>query len=292
MKRIGLFMLALIIILALSGVAAAFGVPGGDKANDNADASDNAKFMDGWDLQPTRMPGPPPGFESITFIHWKDGCARPQCVDDGFCAEYENPSCADCKKSGGDEEPTTSCYDFMGKYGPKYLQWRTLPTSYVINPANSGLGYSFLASAVGAGAEVWDDKAVTTTELFSAPTRDDNAEYDVQDYTNAVVWGGNLPTNVIAVTKVWYNPATKTIVEFDMKFNSIDFTWGNATANLNLMDVQNIAAHEFGHAAGLGDVYDTTSCGEVTMYGYSTEGETIKRTLETPDITGIQTLYP
>jgi len=29
----------------------------------------------------------------------------------------------------------------------------------------------------------------------------------------------------------------------------------------------------------------------VTMYGYSDYGEIIKRTLEQPDITGLQTLY-
>lgn len=289
MKRIGLFILALIIILALSGVAAAFGVPGGDQANDKADASDKAKYMDDWELQPGRMPGPPPGLESITFIHWKDGCARP-CDNDGVCDENENPSCADCKNNGGDEEPATSCYAFMGKYGPKYLKWPTLPVSYVINPTSSGLDYSVLESAVGAGAEVWDDEV--TTELFNAPGLNYTAQYDVQNYVNAVVWGANLPTDVIAVTKVWWSPATKTIVEFDMKFNSTDFTWGDAESNQNLMDVQNIAAHEFGHAAGLADVYDTTSCGDVTMYGYSTEGETIKRTLEAADITGIQTLYP
>ena len=56
------------------------------------------------------------------------------------------------------------------------------------------------------------------------------------------------------------------------------------------MDLQNIAVHELGHSFGLADIY-SSSCAEVTMYGYSTEGETKKRTLEQPDITGIQKLY-
>ncbi|PJA83788.1 MAG: peptidase M10A and M12B matrixin and adamalysin, partial [Candidatus Nealsonbacteria bacterium CG_4_9_14_3_um_filter_37_29] len=55
-------------------------------------------------------------------------------------------------------------------------------------------------------------------------------------------------------------------------------------------DLQNIATHELGHGVGLGDVYET-ACSEVTMYGYSNYGETQKRTLEAPDITGLQTLY-
>jgi len=56
------------------------------------------------------------------------------------------------------------------------------------------------------------------------------------------------------------------------------------------MDLQNIATHELGHAVGLNDIY-SGSCSYVTMYGYSTEGDIGKRTLEQPDITGLQTMY-
>ena len=57
------------------------------------------------------------------------------------------------------------------------------------------------------------------------------------------------------------------------------------------MDLQNIATHELGHAVGLDDIY-TSTCSEVTMYGYSTYMETKKRTLEQPDIKGISGIYP
>ncbi|MBU2577818.1 matrixin family metalloprotease, partial [Patescibacteria group bacterium] len=94
---------------------------------------------------------------------------------------------------------------------------------------------------------------------------------------------------VIAVTTIWYNPATKAIVEFDIMFDT-DWTWGDATIDTAKMDLQNIATHEFGHGVGLADVYDS-ACSAVTMYGYSDYGETQKKTLETPDITGLQKLY-
>jgi len=83
--------------------------------------------------------------------------------------------------------------------------------------------------------------------------------------------------------------AGKKIVEFDMLFDT-DFAWGNAEINSSLMDLQNIATHELGHAVGLNDIY-STSCSYVTMYGYSKEGDVEKRTLEQPDITGLQKIY-
>ena len=125
--------------------------------------------------------------------------------------------------------------------------------------------------------------------MNNAYTINSTATYGVQNYVNAITFGNYPTAGVIAVTTVWYNPATKSIVEFDLMFDT-DWTWGDATVNSTVMDLRNIATHEIGHGAGLADVYDVV-CSAVTMYGYSNYGETQKRTLETPDLTGLQTLY-
>ncbi|MEM5874456.1 MAG: matrixin family metalloprotease [Candidatus Aenigmatarchaeota archaeon] len=201
--------------------------------------------------------------EKIEFIHWKKGAVKGQA-----------------------KSPSNTCYKFLT---PTKVRWKILPVNYVINPINpQGLSTDFIGQAILTSAETWD--TVTSKELTSNTYEIDyTASYGVQDYKNSIVFG-NYPTeNVIAVTTVWYIPSTKEVVEFDMMFDT-DWVWGDATFDPTVMDLQNIATHEFGHAFGLGDVY-SSSCTEVTMYGYSDYGETKKRTLELPDITGLQILY-
>jgi hypothetical protein len=213
--------------------------------------------------------------EKMVFIHYKKGYAKP---------------------SGAAKQPT--CYKFLT---PTKVKWKTTPVNYVINPKNpvQQLDENQVISAIYNAAEEWDSH--TNVELMNNQyTIEYSATPGVQDYKNVVGFGNYSDPDVIAVTTVWYNPATKAIVEFDIMLDT-DWVWGDAVAQCNsnetftnstctIMDIQNIATHEFGHGIGLGDVYDS-ACSEVTMYGYSDYGEVKKRTLEQPDITGLQTLY-
>lgn len=205
-----------------------------------------------------------PDLERIEFIHWDKKYAK--------------------SEAAAAKIPT--CYAFLTQ---TKIRWNVLPVNYVINPANlQGLDAIFIANAVFNSAETWD--LATSKELMNdAYATDSTVTYGVQDYTNAVTFGNYPTAGVIAVTTIWYNPATKAIVEFDVMFDT-DWTWGDATADKTKMDLQNIATHELGHGVGLGDIYNS-ACSAVTMYGYSYYGETQKRILETPDITGLQKLY-
>lgn len=176
---------------------------------------------------------------------------------------------------------TTTCYKLMG------LKWTKLPVTYTINPSNNeGVSEDQIFTAVSIAAETWD--TATTKELFSDSYESGSVSYGTPDGKNAIAFGPYSDNNVIAVTSVWYNTRTKEIVEFDMLFNE-KFAWGT-TGDTSKMDLQNIATHEFGHAVGLSDLY-TDSCIEVTMYGYSGYGDIGKRSLEAPDIAGLQAIY-
>jgi len=201
--------------------------------------------------------------DKITFIHYRDGSVR----------------------AIGIPAKTSTCYKMLG------VKWKSLPVSYVINP--DGYTESFVTSAISASTEEWDSH--TLANLFDGYTIDYSATWDDTvdqvDYKNEYVFGSYPDTNVIAVTSVWYTRIGRQIVDYDVLFNTY-FSWADCAATncIQQMDLQNIATHETGHGIGLADVYDST-CNQVTMYGYSTYGETIKRTLEQPDITGLQKLY-
>lgn len=209
----------------------------------------------------------------ITFIHYKKNFVKPD-------------------KPGRPGAKDLTCYGFLSK--GVYWKDYNLPRTLHVNTASfNGLGGSFVLDAIDKSAEAWDSN--TGTNLYSSSVSDDNANWDdsVPDYRSEIVKGYYPDSGVIAVTNVWGYfggpPRTREIVDFDILFNS-SFDWGDAGSNSSLMDLQNIATHEMGHGWGLSDMYQT-DCSAVTMYGYSTEGETSKRTLETNDIKGLQKLY-
>lgn len=243
----------LIAILLLSvTVTASMLIPANDKAKENAKAPEKSPVI-------TETETGNWDLERIDFIHY----AKPE------------------KPPRGPK--TDTCYNLLG------VKWKLLPVNYVINPTNlDGLSEEFLTSAISTSAETWD--SATLVELFNNNYAVDyTAQYGVQNFENVIAFGDYPDSNVIGVTSIWFTRRGKQIVEFDILLNT-DFTWGDATVEQTVMDLQNIATHELGHAVGLDDIYSST-CLEVTMYGYSTEGETKKRTLEQPDIMGLQDMY-
>jgi len=205
----------------------------------------------------------------ITFIHYKKNFAKPSDV--------------------GKPKPS-ACYGFLGKG----VQWKELPQSLFVNTTNDdGLSQAFITGTLNTSEETWNSAA--DIQLYSGYTVDNSANWDdsAPDGRNETSFASYPNEGVIAVTNIWGyfgGPVqTREIVEFDILFNNF-YSWGDASDNPSLMDVQNIATHEMGHGWGLDDIYNT-SCSTVTMYGYSDYGEISKRDLDTADITGIQSLY-
>lgn len=189
---------------------------------------------------------------------------------------------------GGDK--SSDCFEDFGRD----IIWKQLPLTVYINPSNIDfMSEDFVVWSIVWGAEEWDEW--TSQELFYQYWIDYSASVDfsVPDGKNEIAFGFYSDTNAIAVTVVWGYfsgpPKGRRIVEADMLFNNY-YWWGDASWDPFVMDVQNIATHEFGHVVGLADLY-TAGCSQETMYGYSTYGDLSKRDLFVGDILGIRELY-
>jgi hypothetical protein len=106
---------------------------------------------------------------------------------------------------------------------------------------------------------------------------------------NIVCYGSMGLTGTLAQNTFWYSTSTGHITDSDIEFNT-DYTWAT-DGSPGAFDVQDVGTHELGHSLSLADLYNAADS-EKTMYGYSSAGETKKRTLEQDDIDGISYLYP
>ncbi len=159
--------------------------------------------------------------------------------------------------------------------------------SYYINPDVSLVTTGDPVAAVNDAVEAWD--VATADELFSYAGTTEKSWYE-EDGQNTVSWVKFIPRDNIAVAVMWYDPATMIIYEVDIVFNAFH-NWGiDPVKRDKAFDILNIATHEFGHPAGLDDLY-VEIYSELTMYGYSSKSETEKRSLEDGDIAGARFLY-
>ena len=156
---------------------------------------------------------------------------------------------------------------------------------YWVNPNNAyGFTVEQVEYAITTSAETWDFE--TAFEVFEYKDTTTLTSGNRDGY-NVVDWG-RYRNGVIAVTMIWYSGTE--ILEVDMKLNT-RYAWSISEDGVaRKMDVQNIVTHEFGHWAGLDDLYNAEDA-LLTMYGYSGYGVTYQRDLGLGDILGIQDVY-
>ncbi|MFH0965688.1 MAG: matrixin family metalloprotease [Planctomycetota bacterium] len=219
---------------------------------------------------PDRDENSPRVLTKFQFIHYRRGPAKPPAPP------------------GGGKKEDQGGYTYIAKGA----RWKTVEP-FVLNPTNGdAVPQSLLENATALGIAEWEKYG---GNIFGSLAVDTSVSYDdsAPDGLNALSFGSYGDSRVIAITTVWGYfggpPSQREIIEADILFNEL-YLWGDADVNSVVMDFQNIATHELGHCAGMGDLYNSGDSLE-TMYGYSTEGEILKRDLYKGDITGITKLY-
>ncbi|MGQ9515463.1 MAG: matrixin family metalloprotease [Thermoproteota archaeon] len=169
-----------------------------------------------------------------------------------------------------------------GNYKLLSFHWY-VTANYWINPSNRyGFSTDNVVNAITKSADAWDVETSSQVFSYKGTTKRKAGTYDGY---NVISWDA-YKSGVIAVTYIW--TTGNRIIESDTRMNSI-FAW-SLKGEAKKMDVQNIMTHEFGHWAGLADLYSDEDYW-LTMYGYAGYGETYKRTLGLGDINGLEAVY-
>lgn len=267
MKRI--FCSALIIVLLLASLPTIFALPNSDAVINNKIPENAVQIAEGvFSLGAAKVDGKV--VQGFMFLRYRQNFVKPEWVADKT------------DKTDPESEP----YALLSKG----TSWKTVE-DYVYDTTVSENSIS----AIEASFDTWQELGY---DIFGDRTVGvvDGVDTIAPDEVNEILFGDISQAGVIAMCTVWGifggPPKTRELVAFDIIFDNVDFTWGNADDDMTVMDVQNIATHEIGHALGLADLYESTEVVmEQTMYGYATQGETKKRTLAAGDIAGVQALY-
>lgn len=170
-------------------------------------------------------------------------------------------------------------------YVPSGPVWNAIAAPYYVNTANLDLPTGSVESSVRAGADVWHLQSGAGFRFsFAGQSAQTTTTYDA---TNLVVFRNASNGSAIATTYWWSSGST--ILDADIVFWDGAFLFFAGTSGCSGgFYIEDIAAHEFGHALGLGHSPLTSA----TMYYATSSCNTGNRLLDADDIAGVRALYP
>ena len=173
----------------------------------------------------------------------------------------------------------------IGAYATNGATWNTRSVPYYINTTNLDLPESAVEPAVRAGADVWALQSNASVGLsYLGPSTE---TVTTNDGVNLVVFRDASNGSAIATTYYWSTGGR--IIDADIIFWDAGFRFFSGTSGCSGgFYIEDIAAHEFGHALGLGH----STVNGATMFPSVSSCNEGNRTLDPDDIAGIQLLYP
>ncbi len=223
------------------------------------------------------------------------------------------------------------------------LSWKSNCVSmyFFLGDTPPVLGVDQFIQAAALGAEAWSYPFLACSDLRLSILPEVDANADVgYDQKNVIAfrkqaWCASAsptatpanstcyPASALAVTTLFKNKNTGEILDADIVFNAVNYTWGDLvaspeTATAVTVDFQNVLTHELGHVIGLdhpcyapaddqprqrdntgapevdcyGNPHLPNAIYESTMYPSVSLRDTQRRDLAADDQEGVCTIYP
>ena len=163
-----------------------------------------------------------------------------------------------------------------------YSSWGTLNVPFYVNPANLDVSASAAISALQAGMGVWNTQSGTSFRFSYAGQS--STTTSSRDGKNVIIFRSG--TSGIAATYVWTSGGLLTEADIVFWDGGTKFFTGTSGCSGGAY-IEDIAAHELGHALGL----QHSNVSSATMYPTYSSCSTGWRTLASDDIAGVRTLY-
>jgi hypothetical protein len=167
--------------------------------------------------------------------------------------------------------------------GPK---WGTSQVPYYINPANLDVSETAATAAVQAGLATWGSQSNANFSFYymgrtSGTSLANNGKNEI--------FFRNASSGSTAAQTYWWYDSSNHLIDADIMFydGGFKFFTGSSGCSGGLY-IEDVAAHESGHALGLGHSSVTTA----TMYPSMGWCSMSLRTLDSDDLAGVEKLYP